>query len=84
MWFEECPSDDQGIVRPVITESGTLVLRCDAGGEVWLEPDAIVSQEPVVPSAPEWTVHGDVHVKPGTTRWATVDELPKEWPDSRS
>ena len=76
--------DDQGLVRPVITESGALVLMCDTGGEVWLEPDAIASQKPVVPTAPEWTVHRNVHVKSGTTRWATVDELPREWPDPRS
>ena len=37
VWSVECPHDDQGMVAPLVTESGRIVLMCDRGGEVWLK-----------------------------------------------
>ena len=79
MWLCECPTDDQGLVRPLVTSSGTVVLLCDDGGEVWLEPGDVSVTEPFIPSAPDFTVHGDVHIRFDTTRWADWDDLPREW-----
>lgn len=72
--FVECPRDDQGLVRPLATESGVVVMMCDEGGEVWLQPGDMATQDPIIPAAPEWTVRDGIHIKPGTTRWATRDD----------
>jgi hypothetical protein len=66
----ECPFDDQGLVRPLVTSSGEVVFMCDEGGEVWLCEADIRGVAPVVPTAPDWGVSAHVHVKPGTTHWA--------------
>lgn len=75
MSLMECPNDDQGVVLPLVTESGVVVMMCDEGGEVWLQPGDIATKDPIVPADPEWTVRGDIHITPGTTRWANLDDL---------
>ena len=66
----ECPLDDQGLVKPLVTDAGEVVFMCDSGGEVWRRQADIGAVAPVVPTAPDWRVSADVHVMPGTTRWA--------------
>ena len=75
MWFCDCPSFDQGKVSPLVTSEGCVVLMCDSGGEVWLRPGDVVSSEPFYPSRPDWTVVCCISVEPGTTRWATDEDL---------
>ena len=48
---------------------------CDSGGEVWLRPGDVASGQPFYPKAPEWTVVCCISTEPGTTRWATVEDL---------
>lgn len=79
MWLVECPWDDQGRVRPLVTASGLVVLMCESGTEVWLRPSDVDLVEPNVPLAPDWEVAPGVHVAPGTSRWAEYDDLPDEW-----
>ena len=79
MWFFECPSGDQGLLRPLRTELGRVVLLCDVGGEVWLDPGDVESARPRVPGPPTWEVAPGVIVQPGTTRWAELNELPPHW-----
>lgn len=83
IWFEECPLNDQGMVQPLVTASGVVVLMCDEGGEVWLHPDDINVHDPIVPTDPDWTVNERVHIKPGSTRWADLNDLPQDWPQPR-
>lgn len=74
-WSVECPCDDQGLVKPLVTDSGEIVFMCDSGGEVWRRPADIGAAAPVIPTAPDWRVSPEVHVIPGTTRWADPAEL---------
>lgn len=76
----ECPNNDQGMVRPLVTQSGVIVLMCDEGNEVWLHPNDIDRIDPIVPSEPSWAVNEWVHIAPGTTRWAASEDLPDGWP----
>lgn len=79
-WLCECPSDDQGLVRPLVTLGGVVVLLCDMGGEVWLHPSDVAGGRMLVPSEPDWTVTDDLSVRPGTTRWANGEDLkPLQW-----
>jgi hypothetical protein len=82
MWLRECPFVwDQGLVRPLVTESGTVVLMCDSCDTVWCSPSDIDAELYHEPQAPDWAAC-DTHVKPGTTRWATVADVTKAgWAD---
>lgn len=79
MWLAECPENDQGLLIPIVTASGRVVLLCDSADEVWLSPDDVGETEPYLPGAPEWEVVPGVHVAPDTTRWAEPEDLPAEW-----
>lgn len=79
MWLIECPNDDQGLLRPLVTIDGNVVMLCDSGGEVWLDPQDISLEAMRVPQAPEWWVQGSIHVLPGTTRWASEADIPDQW-----
>lgn len=56
---------------------------CDEGCEVWLHPGEISTQDPIIPSGPDWVVGDELHVTPGSTRWATADEVAVAWPAAR-
>ena len=75
MWLCECPNFDEGLVKPLVTVGGYLVLMCDSGGEVWLRPKDVGVADPYYPSGPDWEVIGAISVEPGTTRWATAEDL---------
>ena len=75
IWLCDCPNSDQGLVRPLVLGDGCVVLMCDSGGEVWLRPSDVGVAEPYYPQQPEWKVVCSISVAPGTTRWATNDEL---------
>jgi hypothetical protein len=76
MWLVECPSFwDQGLVRPLVTESGTVVLRCDSCQAVWPTLADFESFEHVEPAEPDWLVGAGVHVRPGTVRWASRPDV---------
>ena len=83
LWLRECPYFDQGLIRPLATANNNVVLLCDECGSVWCQPDA---EHSVEPDEPDWAACGD-HVKPGTTRWASMDDLKRvgwdtlEWHD---
>ena len=64
-----------------MTGAGVVGLMCDEGGEVWLHPDENNTRDPIVPSGPDWAVRDGLHFTPGTTRWATADEVAAVWPD---
>lgn len=71
MWLVECPSFwDQGLVRPLVTECGKVVLMCDSCEAVWPTLGDFEEQEHVEPDEPDWAVAAGVHVRPGTIRWA--------------
>ena len=75
MWLVECPNLDQGLVRPIVTHRGTVVLMCDSAGEVWLKPEDISTVDPFIPQAPDWLVVDDIDVVPGSTRWASEQDV---------
>jgi hypothetical protein len=76
MWLVECPSFwDQGLVRPLVTESGAVVLRCDSCEAVWPTLADFESFEHVEPDEPDWLVGAGVHVRPGTFRWASRPDV---------
>ena len=79
MWFMECPNDDEGLLRPLVTSSGRLVVMCDGGGEVWLSPGELTEDAALYPQHPDWVVAPGVDVTPGTTRWADIEDLPPDW-----
>lgn len=79
LWLRACPSADQGVIRPMMTASGRVVLFCDEVGEVWLDPSEVAGVSSRFPWGPTWHVVDDVHITPGTTRWADLDDLPEEW-----
>ncbi len=78
-WLMECPGIDQGLVRPVMTAAGRVVLLCDEGSEVWLDPSDVSADSWIDAEPPSWRVTDGVDITPGTTRWARADELPEEW-----
>lgn len=78
-WLLDCPSYDQGLVRPVMTASGQVVLLCDEGSEVWLHPSDVSEKSWINPEPGTWRVADGVHITPRTTRWARADELPDSW-----
>jgi hypothetical protein len=71
-WSVEFLLNDQGLIRPLVTAAGGTVFMCDNGGEVWLRPSDIVAVALTIPAAPDWRVSPDLHVIPGTTRWAVT------------
>lgn len=76
MWLVECPSFwDQGLVRPLVTESGAVVLRCDSCAAVWPTLADFEEMEWVEPEEPDWLVGAGVHVRPGTVRWASRPDV---------
>ncbi|GAA4546026.1 hypothetical protein [Amycolatopsis samaneae] len=79
MWLVECPFFwDQGQLRPLVTESGKVVLFCDSCSTVWCSPDDVAdvdAERYTSPSGPDWETRCGDHVRPGTTRWATREDL---------
>lgn len=74
LWLRECPFDDQGLIRPLATNDGAVVLQCDECATVWCRPEDVDAGTFVLPEAPDWAACG-VRVAPGTTRWARPAEL---------
>lgn len=72
-WSVECPLNDQGLVRPLVTAAGETVFMCYSGDEVSLRPSDIGAVALAIPTAPDWRVSPDLHVIPGTTRRAVTD-----------
>lgn len=79
IWLAECPNDDQGLVCPLVTSSGRVILFCDSGGEAWLDPASVSEESAIYPWQPDWRVTDGVSVAPGTTRWADARDLPDAW-----
>jgi hypothetical protein len=52
--------------------AGENVFTCDSGGGVWLRPSGIGAVALAIPTAPDWRVSPNLHVIPGTTRWAVT------------
>jgi hypothetical protein len=75
LWLAECPFMDQGLIRPLISTGGQVVLMCDEDGTVWLRPEDITSDRHFQPTVPEWEAAEGIRVVPGTTRWATREDL---------
>ena len=73
VWSVECPLNDQGLVRPLVTAADETVFMCDSGGEVRLRPSDIGAVALAIPTAPDWRVSPDLHVIAGTTRWTVTD-----------
>ena len=74
-YFAECPDIGQGVVRAMIDTEGRIILMCDEDGTVWLHPDDIGTDRFAQPSGPDWSLPNGDHVLPGTTRWATLEEI---------
>jgi hypothetical protein len=76
IWCCECPFWwDQGVVGPVILESGEIVLACDSCGAMWrtLE-DATITRESDGDDNRE--IGGrDPAARPATVRWAERADL---------
>ena len=75
LWIAECPNLDQGMVRPLVTESGRIVLMCDSGGEVWAHPDDVSTGVSFHPSSPDWETLPGVAVAPGSAYWASEEDV---------
>ena len=76
MWLRACPNIyDQGQVRPLVTESGPVVLSCDSCGAAWSHPDEISADYLDFPVAPFWLTRAGVSVAPGKTRWAQASDV---------
>jgi hypothetical protein len=88
LWLRECPFDDQGLIRPIVADTGDRVLMCDACGTVWCRPEDVDAGTFTVPQAPDWTACG-TNLTPGTTHWAQPGELENtdwstlEWHDDQ-
>jgi hypothetical protein len=74
LWLRECPFDDQGLIRPLVTGNGDHVLICDACSTVWCQPEDIDAGKFVVPEPPDWAACGG-NLTPGANHWANRDEL---------
>lgn len=82
LWLRECPNDDQGLVRPLLTTEGAVVLFCDSCGTVWLRPQDVDAEVFSEPAAPDWAAGPGLHLRPGTTRWAERADLTRPpWAD---
>jgi hypothetical protein len=76
LWLRECVrSCDQGLVRPLVTAGGQVVLICDSCGTVWCSPADLERDLYAEPQEPDWKTHCGDHVQPGTTRWATEEDV---------
>lgn len=75
IWLCPCPYGHPGIVRPLVTKCGCIVLFCDEAGEVWLRPDHVKTTQAYTPAEPDWTVVCCISIEPGTTRYADESDL---------
>lgn len=82
VWVLKCPVCDLGFLEPLMTESGRVVLLCDNAGEAWLRPSDVSFGTEIWVGPRGWEVGEGVHIKPGTTRWATSEEIPEDWWDA--
>ena len=74
--FGPCPWEKcQGLVRPLATQTSRIVLMCDEEGTVWLHPSDLGTDSFFQPEEPDWALTSGDHITPGTTRWATDDEV---------
>jgi hypothetical protein len=74
-YFAACPLDPQGVVIAVVTEAGALILLCDEEGHVWLDPGDIGRDRFEMPLGPDWSLSNGDHMRPGTLRLATMEEI---------
>ncbi len=72
-----CPDScgGQGLVGPVVTSVGELVLMCDECDAVWLKPSNVGSDQVIHPRQPGWEVAPGLALQPGTTRWAGPSDI---------
>lgn len=76
LWLRKCPrACDPGLVRPLVTATGRVVLICDSCGTVWCSPTDLDHGVFAEPQEPDWKTHCGDHVEPGTTRWAGVADV---------
>jgi hypothetical protein len=76
LWLEECPFYwDEGLVRPLVTANGKVVLMCDSCSTVWCGPGDVESGRYSEPADPGWETNCGTHVRPGTTRWARAADV---------
>ncbi len=76
----DCPMLCQGLVFALETAGHEFVLMCDDCATVWREPGLVGSEQFVQPFGPTWVVAGSIHVRPGTTRWASADSVAsRDW-----
>ncbi|HUF58614.1 MAG TPA: hypothetical protein VMR89_03895 [Actinomycetota bacterium] len=74
--FRPCPFDPRnGRLRALFTLSGRLVLMCDEDGSVWMHPEDVGTRRFHQPTGPDWMIGEGEVLTPGTTRWATEEEL---------
>ena len=74
--FGPCPFDPRdGRLRALTTSRGRLVLMCDEDGSVWMHPEDVGSDRFHQPRGPDWAIGDADAVEPGTTRWATDEEI---------
>jgi hypothetical protein len=65
-WSVECPLNDQGLVRLLVTAAGEAVVMCDSG-ESGSGRRTPAGSRLAIPAAPDWRVSPDLFVIPGTT-----------------
>jgi hypothetical protein len=74
--FGADPQCGQGLLHAVVTEAGALVLACDEDGSVYPHPDLIRSPPATPPvSNDDLRIEGERHLRPGTSRFATIAEV---------
>ncbi|MFC8734553.1 hypothetical protein ACFT5B_19020 [Luteimicrobium sp. NPDC057192] len=79
MWLQECPNFDQGLVRPLVSAEGVVVLYCDSGDCTWLTPADVETSPGLDLDLSDWSIAPGIHLTPGQTRWAEADDLPPTW-----
>lgn len=81
MWLKECPNCDQGLLVPMVSAEGTVILFCDSADCTWLDPESVDTADAIYPDTATWAVTSEIHLTPGKTREAAREDLPPAWRD---
>jgi hypothetical protein len=75
LYLSMCPLCSQGVVRPLVTRSGQVILMCDEDGAVWLRPGDVSAEQFHNPSKPDLAFDSSSQLPRDSWHWAHSDEI---------
>lgn len=79
-WSRSCPEIIGGLLRPIMTSSGHVIVVCDEHDEVWLRPQDVGAVPPLIPRHPDGHVIDDIRIGPGSRPATRAEVRAAGWP----